>query len=74
MLLKGTIDGISIFNDADTIANTKTFRGMQSRFAARTRYAPKEKTLAQFNQWLVKRYKAYGQQLASEGREAQASA
>jgi phenylpropionate dioxygenase-like ring-hydroxylating dioxygenase large terminal subunit len=63
ILLKGTIDGISIFNDADTIANTKTYRGMQSRFAARTRYAPKEKTLAQFNQWLVSRYKSYALQL-----------
>jgi len=65
LLLKGTIDGISIFNDADTIANIKTYRGMQSRFAARTRYAPKEKTLAQFNQWLVSRYKAYARQLSA---------
>jgi len=67
LLLKGTIDGISIYNDADTIANTKTFRGMHSRFATRTRYAPKEKTLAQFNQWLVKRYKAYAQHLVANG-------
>jgi phenylpropionate dioxygenase-like ring-hydroxylating dioxygenase large terminal subunit len=64
LLLKGTIDGISIFNDADTIANRKSHTGLQSRFAARTRYAPKEKTLAQFNRWLVKRYKAYAEQLS----------
>jgi nitrite reductase/ring-hydroxylating ferredoxin subunit len=63
LLLKGTVDGITIYNDQDTVANTLTHRGLRSRFAPRTRYAPKEKTLAQINTWLVKRYKAYADSL-----------
>ncbi|HLY58403.1 MAG TPA: aromatic ring-hydroxylating dioxygenase subunit alpha [Stellaceae bacterium] len=65
-LVKATVDGISIFNDADVQANIKTHLGLQSRFAARTRYAPKEKTLPQFNNWLAKRYRAYGRHLGYE--------
>jgi phenylpropionate dioxygenase-like ring-hydroxylating dioxygenase large terminal subunit len=63
LLLKSTVDGISIYNDQDTVANTLTHQGLQSRYANRTRYAPKEKTLAQINTWLVKRYNAYADSL-----------
>jgi hypothetical protein len=63
LLLKGTVDGISVYNDQDVVANTLTHQGLKSRFAPRTRYAPKEKTLAQINTWLVKRYKAYADSL-----------
>jgi phenylpropionate dioxygenase-like ring-hydroxylating dioxygenase large terminal subunit len=63
LLLKSTVDGISIFNDQDVVANTRTHEGLRSRFAPRTRYAPKEQTLAQINSWLVKRYKAYAESL-----------
>lgn len=59
LLLKATVDGVSLFNDQDVRANIASHKGLHSRFAARTRYAPKEKTLAQINTWLVKRYKAY---------------
>jgi phenylpropionate dioxygenase-like ring-hydroxylating dioxygenase large terminal subunit len=65
LAIKGTIDGISIFNDADTRANTSSHQGLGSRFAQRTRYAPKEKTLAQFNTWLIKRYQSYARELAA---------
>jgi phenylpropionate dioxygenase-like ring-hydroxylating dioxygenase large terminal subunit len=70
LLLKGTIDGIMIYNDQDTVANTKTHKGLQSRVAPRSRWSPNEKTLAQLNQWLIKRYKAYA---ASLSRTAQAA-
>ena len=63
LLLKSTVDGISIFNDQDVVANSQTHKGLRSRFAPRTRYAPKEQTLAQINSWLVKRYKSYAQSL-----------
>jgi hypothetical protein len=63
LLLKATVDGISVYNDQDVVANTLTHKGLKSRFAPRTRFAPKEKTLAQINTWLVKRYKAYAQSL-----------
>ena len=62
-LMKGTIDGISIYNDQDTVANTRTHIGMRSRVAPRTRWSPNEKTLAQLNAWLIKRYKAYASSL-----------
>lgn len=63
-LLKGTLDGIGIFNEQDVVANTSTARGMHSRVAPRSRWAPSEKTLAQLNTWLIKRYKAYAASLA----------
>lgn len=59
LLLKGTIEGVEVFNDQDTIANTQTHRGLRSRVAPRSRWAPKEKTLAQMNRWLITRYRAY---------------
>lgn len=63
MLMKGTVDGVGIYNDQDTAANTQTHKGLQSRVAPRSRWAPNEKTLAQINQWLIKRYKAYANEV-----------
>ncbi len=69
--LKSVIDGISIYNDQDTVANTAVHKGLKSRFANRGRYAPKEATLPQMNRWLVKRYKAYaGDLTVSAGADA----
>ena len=45
--------------DQDTVANSLTHIGLKSRFANRSRYAPREKTLSQVNRWLIKRYLAY---------------
>ena len=59
----GSVDGIVIYNDQDTEANTAVHKGLRSRFANRGRYAPLEGTLPQINRWLVKRYKAYAAQL-----------
>ena len=59
MVFKSVVDGLSIFNDQDVVANTASHKGLRSRFANRGRYAPKEATLPQMNRWLVKRYKAY---------------
>jgi phenylpropionate dioxygenase-like ring-hydroxylating dioxygenase large terminal subunit len=70
-LLKGTIDGIVIYNDQDTVANIKTHKGLRSRFAPRTRWSPNEKTLSQINAWLIKRYKAYAAELADLAQAAQ---
>lgn len=63
-LLKGTIEGVGIFNEQDVVANTLTAKGLRSRVAPRSRWAPSEKTLAQLNAWLIKRYKAYATSLA----------
>ncbi len=71
LLLKGTIDGIMIYNDQDTVANTKTHKGLRSRVAPRSRWSPTEKTLAQLNQWLIKRYKAYAASLGQTARAAE---
>jgi phenylpropionate dioxygenase-like ring-hydroxylating dioxygenase large terminal subunit len=70
-LLKGTFEGLSLYNDQDTVANTKTARGMRSRLAPRTRWAPTEKTLAQLNTWLIKRYEAYAESLQPRVRAAE---
>lgn len=71
LLLKGTIEGVSVFNDQDTVANIKTHKGLNSRVAPRTRWSPNEKTLAQINNWLVKRYKSYAETLAPAAAEPQ---
>jgi hypothetical protein len=63
LLMKGTVEGVGVYNDQDTLANTQTHIGMQSRVAPRSRWAPNEKTLWQINEWLIKRYKAYGDEL-----------
>ena len=60
---KAVVDGIVVYNDQDTEANTAVHRGLRSRFANRGRYAPLEGTLPQINRWLVKRYKAYAAEL-----------
>lgn len=54
-----TIEGVAIYNDQDTVANSLTHIGLKSRFANRCRYTPREKTLSQLNRWLIKRYRAY---------------
>jgi len=58
-----TIQGVAIYNDQDTVANTSTHIGLKSRFANRSRYAPREKTLSQVNRWLIKRYRAYAAEI-----------
>ena len=63
LTFKSVVDGLSIYNDQDVVANTASHRGLRSRFANRGRYAPKEATLPQMNRWLVKRYKAYAETL-----------
>lgn len=63
LLMKGTIDGVSVYNEQDTHANIATHKGLQSRVAPRTRWSPNEKTLVQINAWLIKRYKAYASRL-----------
>jgi hypothetical protein len=68
--MKGTIDGVAVFNEQDTVANIRTHKGLSSRVAPRTRWSPNEKTLAQINNWLVKRYKSYAALLNSPYAEA----
>ncbi len=67
-VFKTVADGLMLFNDQDTVANAKTHEGLKSRFANRSRYAPKEKTLPQFNNWLIKRYRAAADYLGGTPR------
>lgn len=68
-IFKTAVDGLYAYNDQDVVSNTRVHLGLKSRFATRSRYAPKEKTLPQMNRWLVKRYKAYAAELESRGQE-----
>jgi nitrite reductase/ring-hydroxylating ferredoxin subunit len=63
--LGSMIEGISIYNDQDTVANTAVHKGLKSRFANRGRYAPREATLPQMNRWLVKRYREYAEEISA---------
>lgn len=63
LLLKGTVDGVAVFNEQDTAANISTHKGMQSRVAPRNRWAPNEKTLTQLSNWLIPRYKTYAAEM-----------
>jgi phenylpropionate dioxygenase-like ring-hydroxylating dioxygenase large terminal subunit len=73
-ILPKVVDGLSIYNDQDVEANILVQRGLKSRFANRGRYAPKEKTLPQFNRWLIKRYKSYAESLKGSGRKSKSAA
>lgn len=73
-IFKMAVDGLCAYNDQDVASNAEVHLGLKSRFARRSQYSPKEKTLSQLNRWLVKRYKAYAaeietrQQAAAAGR------
>ena len=60
-LLGTAIHGVELFNNQDLPTNTAVQRGMASRFAPRGRYSWQESVLAQFNTWLVGRYRAEDQ-------------
>jgi phenylpropionate dioxygenase-like ring-hydroxylating dioxygenase large terminal subunit len=49
---------VQLFNDQDLPANTATQIGLRSRFAPRGKLARGDIFLAQFNGWLLERYKA----------------
>lgn len=49
---------VQLFNDQDLPANTATQIGLRSRFAPRGKLARGDIFLAQFNHWLLERYKA----------------
>ncbi len=68
------VNGLSIYNDQDTVANRAVHKGLKSRFAPRGRYAPKEATLPQFNRWLISRYKAYATEIEAKQRQQQRAA
>jgi phenylpropionate dioxygenase-like ring-hydroxylating dioxygenase large terminal subunit len=69
-ILPKVVEGLSIYNDQDVVANKLVHRGLKSRFANRGRYAPKEKTLPQFNRWLIKRYQEYAASLQSTAKKS----
>ncbi len=71
-ILKMTVDGLCAYNDQDVASNHSVHLGLKSRFAPRSHYAPKEKTLSQMNRWLVQRYKAYAAEVEARGRAAAA--
>lgn len=51
--------GVDNFNVQDIYADKMVQKGLQSRFGPRGRYSWQEETLAQFNRWLVRRYRAH---------------
>lgn len=51
--------GVDNFNVQDVYADTMVQKGLRSRFGPRGRYSWQEATLAQFNRWLVSRYRKY---------------
>jgi len=71
-IFKMAVDGVCAYNDQDVASNHSVHLGLKSRFAPRTRYAPKEKTLSQMNRWLVQRYKAYAAEVESRSHTAAA--
>ena len=56
--LEMQVSGVEFFNNQDLPANTAVQRGMESRFAPRGRYSWQESVLADFNTWLIERYRA----------------
>ncbi len=71
-IFKMAVDGLCAYNDQDVASNRSVHLGLKSRFAPRTRYAPKEKTLSQMNRWLVQRYKAYAAEVEARNHAAAA--
>jgi phenylpropionate dioxygenase-like ring-hydroxylating dioxygenase large terminal subunit len=57
-LLGAAISGVGLFNNQDLPTNTAIQQGLRSRFAPRGRYSWQESVLAQFNRWLIRRYRA----------------
>ncbi len=73
-ILPEVVDGLATYNDQDVVANKLVHRGLKSRFAGRGRYAPKEKTLSQFNRWLIKRYRSYADSLNKKSEKTRSVA
>ena len=57
-LFRQHVDGVNLFNDEDMPANIATQRGLRSRYAPRGPLARGDLFLAQFNTWLLERYRA----------------
>ncbi len=57
-LLGAAIAGVGLFNNQDLPVNTAVQRGLHSRYAPRGRYSWQEAVLAEFNRWLITRYRA----------------
>jgi phenylpropionate dioxygenase-like ring-hydroxylating dioxygenase large terminal subunit len=57
-LKSAQLAGVELFNDEDLPANTATQVGLRSRFAPRGALAQGDIFLAQFNMWLLERYRA----------------
>lgn len=57
--LEAAVQGVMAFNNQDLPTNTAVQVGMSSRFAPRGQYSWQESVCANFNRWLVKRYRAF---------------
>lgn len=58
-LHQATIQGIEMFVEQDNWVDVLVQQGQHSRFRGRGRYCYQEETLVQQNRWLLKRYRAY---------------
>jgi phenylpropionate dioxygenase-like ring-hydroxylating dioxygenase large terminal subunit len=50
---------IQLLDQPDIESNTRVFRGLRSSYAPRGPYGPQERSLPQFNQWLLERYRSF---------------
>ena len=57
--------GLLIMTSQDFPTDATVQKGLRSRFACRGRYSWQEYTLADFNRWLVKRYREAGEAMDS---------
>jgi hypothetical protein len=57
-LIGAAISGVGLFNNQELPTKTAIQQGLRSRFAPRGRYSWQESVLAQFNRWLIRRYRA----------------
>jgi phenylpropionate dioxygenase-like ring-hydroxylating dioxygenase large terminal subunit len=55
-----------VINEQDFVTNTRMQRGQRSRYVKRGRYSHQEGTLPQFNNWLIKRYRAAADLVAAD--------
>ena len=56
-------ESLKIYVEQDTGVNMSAQEGLQSRFAARSRYARMEESLVQTNRWFIKRYMNYASKI-----------
>jgi phenylpropionate dioxygenase-like ring-hydroxylating dioxygenase large terminal subunit len=68
--LAKVLEGFNTINDQDISANKNVQKGKRSRFGHRGRMAPLETPTDHLNRWLVKRYRAYANEVERSAGKA----